>query len=346
LQAFDLLVPPIVGLLAALIFFRWGDGPPLARSAVVLAMCLASAHRPLRFGLSIGAVLWAGAFHDDVDSHVQWRQRSFYGVVKVLGGPRDQFVELWHGNIKHGLRRQSSDPAERNRPLLYYYPNGPIGQLFAALDERLAGRKLAFVGLGVGSLAAYGKAGQELTYFEIDPAVVQIAQDDRYFTFLRDCRAKVRLVLGDARISLAGEADGTFALIVVDAFSGDAIPVHLISREAIELYRRKLAPGGIMAFHISNQYLNLAGVLGNLARDRRLVGLDQNDTHFDPTQGNAASHWVLLAERDDAFADMRHDQRWAPLSGSTNVGVWTDDFSNLWGVFEPQRRFQPTAKQP
>ena len=195
------------------------------------------------------------------------------------------------------------------------------------------------VGLGVGSLAAYGHRGQELTFFEIDPAVEQIARDDHYFTFLRDCPAKVNVVLGDARLALAREADSRFALIVIDAFSGDAVPVHLLTREALSMYRGKLAPGGVIAFHISNSYLRLGPVIGNLADAAGLVGLEQNDAYLSPesgtsTVGKTPSHWIVVAEDRESFGELNRDSRWRPLVPDKKVSLWTDDFSNLLEVFE------------
>jgi spermidine synthase len=188
------------------------------------------------------------------------------------------------------------------------------------------------VGLGVGSLAAYGMTGHQFTFFEIDPLVEQIARDSRYFHYLEDCRADWRVVLGDARLSLAGEADASFNLIVLDAFSGDAIPMHLLTREALRIYLAKLADGGLIALHISNNYLDLAPALAELARDAGLVGLDQNEETLpsnEYSQWRQPSHWVVLARRPNDLSPLTDLPGWRPLVGRRGAKLWTDDYTDL-----------------
>ena len=147
---------------------------------------------------------------------------------------------------------------------------------------------MAIVGLGAGSLACYAEPGQGWTFYEIDPAVVRIARDPRFFTYLKDCRARSQdVVVGDARLRLRDAPDGGYGLIVLDAFSSDAIPMHLLTREALRLYRDKLADGGLIAFHISNRYLDLAPVLGALARDAGLIDRIRRDRDISPEQAKA-----------------------------------------------------------
>ncbi|HVC93052.1 MAG TPA: fused MFS/spermidine synthase [Pirellulales bacterium] len=339
-RRWELLVPLVVGLVAGAIYFYWPpDIDRRLRIVTALALCVACVERPICFGLCIGAVICATTTFYDLTGHVQYRERSFYGLLKVTQSAYPPFNFLIHGQTLHGAQLRDGDPKVRDQALVYFHRTGPMGQVFDALDERLTGRKLAIVGLGVGSLAAYGQTGQELTFFEIDPVVERVARDDRYFTFLRDCTAKVRVVLGDARLELAHEPDAEFALIVVDAFSGDAVPAHLLTREALALYRRKLAPGGVIAFHISNSYLRLAPVLGNLAESAGMVGLDQDDVSM-PTRpqsgmlGKMASHWIVIAQDRKDLGPLTHDPRWQPLAPDHGVSLWTDDFSNLLEVFE------------
>jgi len=335
----DFVVAILVGLIAGLVYFYWpSDGDRKLRAALTVSLCLPWIARPICFGLSIGAVAFVMTWFYDEISHVEYRERSFYGALKVTRDIEPPVNYLSHGHIRHGAQFRDDDATVRDQPLIYYHRTGPIGQVFAALDERLAGRRLAMVGLGIGSLAAYGQQGQELTFYEIDPAVERIARDDRYFTFLRDSSAKVNVVLGDARLALAREPDDRFALIVIDAFSGDAVPVHLLTREALALYRGKLARGGVIAFHISNGYLRLGPVLGNLADAMGLVGLEQNDAFLSPESsakavGKTASHWVVIAEDRKNFGRLSSDGRWRPLAPDGRVSLWTDDFSNLLEVF-------------
>jgi hypothetical protein len=343
----DLLWPVVVTLVAGLVYFYWpiddqdqrdrsrhDETLKCLRAALALAPCAAWIRRPIAFALCIAGVLCVMASFYDVTSHTVFRERSFYGVLKVTQDMDPPVNYLMHGHIRHGAQLRDDDPSVRDQPLTYFHRSGPIGQMFLALNDRLVGKKLAVVGLGVGSLAAYGQAGQRLTFFEIDPAVRRVARDPRYFTFLRDTPAEVRVVLGDARLCLAREEDGAFALIVIDAFSGDAVPVHLLTREAMAQYRAKLAPGGMMAFHISSIYLRLDAVLGNLARAEGLVGLEQNDEYDVPASNSQAapkmaSHWVLVAVDRADFGPLASDERWHVLGPDENVSLWTDDFSNL-----------------
>jgi spermidine synthase len=188
-------------------------------------------------------------------------------------------------------------------------------------------------------MACYLQPGQGLTYYEIDPLVAQIAEDPRYFTFLKQCAPQAQIVLGDARLKLRNAPDGSYGLIALDAFSGDSIPMHLMTREALALYLRKLAPGGILAFHISNIYFQLAPTLGDLAADAHLVSYVANDTFVTQPQsdaGKSASIWLVMA-RDPAdlsalVSNNSYAFRWNPVAGRPNARIWTDDYSNLLGV--------------
>lgn len=335
----DLAAPVVIGLAAATIFFRWSSEdrqPEDSRwpALAVIALCALASPRPVRFGLSVAAVFWTVAWYDDVVTHLVARERGFYGVLQVRTDTDEEFYYLDHGHIRHGQQRRSEDSVMRDVPLIYYHPDGPIGQVFQAWPGRNDRQPVAVVGLGVGSLAAYGEPGQPFTFFEIDPAVEQIARNANFFTYLADSRADCRVVLGDARLSLAREPDGRYGLIVVDAFSGDAIPVHLLTREALELYLRKLAADGIAAFHISNQFLDLAPVLGNLAKDLRLFGLDQLQgvAREELAKGKSDSHWVVIARRRKDLQWLAGDDRWQPLAARPGLPLWTDDYTSLWGI--------------
>lgn len=174
-----------------------------------------------------------------------------------------------------------------------------------------------------------------MTFYEIDPRVEAIARNPSFFTFLADCRGRCRVVLGDARLSLA-RADGKrFAFIVLDAFSSDAIPVHLLTREALDLYLSRLEPGGVLAFHISNRHLDLGPVLGSLFADRGLVGLTQMHAvaQPDPT-GRSSSEWVLAARSTKDLASLLSDPRWTPIAAKPGDRVWTDQYSDVVSVLK------------
>lgn len=332
----DVVAAPIVGLVAALILFYTVNEEPARPISICLLICALTLGRPLAFGLSVGALFAVVGFYYDVVEHVLVRQRDFYGVLEVRTDNKEQFYYLHHGRIRHGQQRRSDDPSVRDVPLTYYYPTSPIGQLFAApLPVLQTNPPLAMIGLGVGSLASYGERQQNLTFYEIDPAVERLARDDRYFTYLRDSRADCRIVLGDARLSLERAADGQYGLIVVDAFSGDAIPVHLLTYEAMQLYLKKLSPEGVLAFHISNQFLDLAPVLANLAVASSLVAwnqIDMNVSAEEKAAGKNSSQWVIVARSEDHFGPLIEDSRWQLLMFDFSRPLWTDHYTSLWGI--------------
>ena len=184
----------------------------------------------------------------------------------------------------------------------------------------------------MGSLASYALPGQRWTFYEIDPAVERMARE--YFTYLRSCGDRCRMVLGDARLSLADARPNTYGLIVLDAFSSDAIPIHLLTSEAIALYLAHLAPAGVLAFHISNRYLSLAPVIGRVALAHGLTAVVQEEyvENQNAAEGKTSSEWLLMARDPRDLGSLVSDRRWvAPaLSGSTPL--WTDDFSNILGA--------------
>ena len=288
--------------------------------------------RPLRFALGLAALLVAGLFYRGEKGRVLYAERSFFGVHRVTLDPSEKFHLLVHGMTLHGT--QSLDRERSRDPLTYYHRTGPIGDVFGQFG-RDPFKQIGAVGLGAGSLASYAQPRQPWTYFEIDPVVLKLARDGRYFTFLRDSPAEMRIVLGDARLSLAREPDAKFSLLVLDAYSSDAIPVHLVTREALALYVRKLAPGGVLAFHISNLHLDLEPVFANLARDAQLVCLTREDTALSQQElalGKAPSVWLVMARRADDLDRLAANHLWRPARGDS-AAVWSDDFSSLLSVF-------------
>jgi SAM-dependent methyltransferase len=315
---------------------RAGLGGGTAAPGIVFGLgavaCFLFSTRPLRFALGIGALLLAGLAFEGQRGGLLHIERSFFGVHRVTVDASGQFHQLLHGKTLHG--RQSLDPARRREPLTYYHPTGPVGEILTRLATRPALR-VGAVGLGAGSLAGFVQPGQTWTYFEIDPVVAQLARDERYFTYLRDAPAPVRIVLGDARLSLGREPDQGFDLLVLDAYSADSVPVHLATREALALYLRKLAPGGVLAFHISNWHLDLEPVFANLARDAGIPCLVRDDTAVAPelqARGKSPSVWVAMARTPADLALLANDSRWQPARTSAGA-PWTDDFSSLLSVF-------------
>jgi len=295
----------------------------------IIALCFRK--KPIRFTAGLGAIVLVGAFYPVWDQAVIARVRSFYGVYVISDA--DTYRALVHGTTNQGA--QSLVPEMKCMPLTYYFPSGPLGQLFMSFKGEYAKSDIAVIGLGAGTTAGYALPGQRWTFYEIDPTVERIARDPRYFTFLRDCAPQARVVLGDARISLAKEPDGAYDLIILDAFSSDAIPVHLLTREAIDLYFRKLSPNGVLAFNISNRYFNLAAVLSRLARDARVAAYLQSDFDATPAEESAGkdeSDWVVMARQPEDLGELVADTKWMVPRPDATGAAWTDDYSNVLGV--------------
>lgn len=334
------LWPALLFLLSAALLLAVRQAPLTpspAVSALIFGLpallCFFLSRSPLRFTLGLGAVLLAGSFYEGEKGRVLHTARSFFGVHRVTADPANNSHLLIHGKTLHG--RQNRPPALAREPLTYYHRTGPIGQILATYgrDPRTA---IGAVGLGAGSLATYAQPAQPWTYFEIDPVVEQLARDPRYFTFLRDSPAALRVVLGDARLTLAAAPEGAFGILVLDAFSSDAIPVHLVSREALALYQRKLAPRGLLACHISNLHLDLEPVFARLAADARLACLVRDDTVVSPAEaaaGKSPSLWLVMARHADDLAELTRDSRWRAARDDSARPVWTDDHSSLLSAF-------------
>jgi spermidine synthase len=304
---------------------------------ILAVCCFPFCRSPLRFGLAVSALFLVGLISSQRTDNVLYATRSFFGVHRVIAD--DGFHKLVHGNTSHGMQNVSAEAPRHLTPLSYYHPTGPLGQVFAELKARGQQPPIAIVGLGSGSIASYLERGQSLTYYEIDPSVVRIAQTPDYFTFLAGSKGKIDIVLGDGRLTLAHAPDQAYGLIVVDAFSSDAIPLHLITREAVQLYLSKLAPGGVLAFHISNRYLNLEPVLGDLAGAAGVECLGQiqsvDPNSEDGRAGKSGAHYVVLSKSQDFVKGLAlRDTRWRSVAPRPAVRLWTDDFSNILSVLK------------
>jgi hypothetical protein len=300
--------------------------------ALPLVLAYTGHDRPWRYAFSLSAILLAGTLYHGIFGTPVFRGRSYFGVHLVAD--RDGLRRLVHGGTVHGM--ESRKPGAKGIPLTYYSPAGPIGQLIAALagDARL--ERVGLVGLGAGSLAAYVEPGQHWTFYEIDPSVIHIARDTGLFTFLPQARGTVDIVEGDGRLQLEAAPD-RFGMLVLDAFGSDAIPLHLLTREALESYRLHLRGHGLITFHISNNYLDLEPVLANLAHDAsppmacyiaddRVIGGHR-------AAGTMPSIWAVLASAPEDVPEALRAGRWRPARPRPDLPVWTDDYSNLWHVF-------------
>jgi hypothetical protein len=321
---------------------------PLALLGVCVAALLAAWTRPtpagrrrwVLCGLAAAAILatayWDVAFIRFLRSDVILMQRNFYGTLRVrqVGEGDQQIRRLLHGVILHG--EQLTQAADRLEPGSYYARSSGVGLAIQAAQQRRSTIRLGVIGLGTGTLSAYGRPGDTVRFYEIDPDVVAIAKQE--FTYLTSTPATVQIALGDARLSLQRELDEEqaprFDVLAVDAFSSDSIPVHLLTRQAMRVYAHCVVDGGIIAVHISNRFLDLKPVLANLAADLNLNARLVRDDPDEETTHASSSDWVLLSARRNAFAQAPFADRVEVLKPDSRVGLWTDQFNNLLGIIK------------
>ena len=336
---FDLIWPACIGLLTIGLAFLVAqyDVSTVLGVAIVfgIPLVLINHHfrtRPVRFALAIGAVMIGGVVYAETQNRTLHDQRNFFGTLSVRFDPAGATRTLYHGNTIHG--RQFSDPNHQCEPLSYFHRDGPLGQIFNAFNSNAASQNVAIVGLGTGSMVSYARPDQAWTFYEINPAVISVAQTTDYFTYLKKCAAApTTIVLGDARLQLQKAPDNSYGLIVLDAFNSDAIPIHLMTEEAINLYMSKLALGGMVAFHVSNRSLRLDRVLADLAKRNNSMSLRSVDGEHNPKTGKDPSEWVVMARQSPAFDTLSQNHNWRLLEGRTEANAWTDDFSNILSVF-------------
>jgi len=290
--------------------------------------------RQIAWLAGFAGTVWLGAFLFQYTSYTVHGAvllvRNFYGALRINDTPKtadqDAVRQLTHGTINHG--EQFLDPIRRHEPTTYYGPLSGIGLLLR--DLSIAGPlKVGVVGLGTGTIAAYGKSGDTYRYYEINPLVIEIA--NRNFHYLGDSRATVETVLGDARLSLEREPPQHFDVIAVDAFSSDSIPVHLLTREAFAVYFRQLKPDGVLAVHISNRYLDLAPVVNQEAQAFGKPVL-MIDNESDEEGDISASSWMLVSSRPGYLNRASLKSFSVLIPSHPGLRIWTDDYSNLWQI--------------
>ena len=327
------LLPPLVVAATGFALLLLTESAKWPHRAVLIALglaCLTMVRNSLRFGLVLALAMIAVWVTGLDDAKVIHQDRTFFGVHRVESQLDDIIHTFRHGNIVHGAQIGGLGIT----PITYYHPTGPIGQLFDGLPDRSLQRRTAVVGLGVGSMACYSRPGDQFTFYEIDRAVVEIARDNRLFNFLRDCKGTFNVVLGDGRLSLEKEPNAKFGVIALDAFSSDAIPIHLMTREAVELYLDKLDPHGAITFHISNKYLDLEPEIGNIARATGLSCYAQSDAVITKrTFGKFPSQWTVLARSRADLGSLARDPRWKTCQTSDGR-EWSDDYANIAGAVD------------
>lgn len=348
--------------------------------------CFSFRSHSLRFGIGIVAIITAAVFLPDyfpwraetalfgikftneiatlicampiflfLRNPVIFKQETAHGSIQVVHNLRNNTLELNHGKIVHGA--QSIKTEQHCDPLSYYSRQGPLGQLFDAIPSDRQIKEIAAIGLGVGTLAVYGKENQHITFYEINPLIESIARNRNYFTYLSQSNAKTQIIIGDARQSINKASTHFYDMIICDAYMGAHIPKHLITREAIELYCNKLKAQGLLVFHITGQLINLIPVLGKIAHHTHLTGVFQhhvpteyvpaNDPRkqswskpsrwmqkllatcgltYETNNPNCVSLWAVLA-REKEDLTMLGTNKWRPLDASSDSELWTD---SLW----------------
>jgi hypothetical protein len=290
--------------------------------------------RPVRFGLALGGVLLLSLLAGSDDRTTLHAERSFFGINRVLSvrTEKGRMHRLVHGTTLHGM--QWAEPERCDEPLSYYHRLGPAGQVFTMLGQPPRAAAIGVVGLGSGALSAYAVPGQRWTYFEIDPAVVRIASNTEWFCYLGRSQVTPRMLLGDARLSLA--ADTTrYDVLVLDAYNSDAVPVHLLTREAFHQYFERIRPGGVLALHLSNRHFDLERVVARITRDAGLaqrVRADGRPSREEAAQGRESSTWAVVAREERDLGPLLADPRWRPLRLGAASPLWTDDYSSLVSV--------------
>ncbi|HWQ53272.1 MAG TPA: fused MFS/spermidine synthase [Bryobacteraceae bacterium] len=282
--------------------------------------------------LAAGFVIYLAVQTSQNDRDYNLKLRNFYGGLRITGegGPSDPDAvrKLLHGTINHGTQFISRE--RRNWPTTYYGPESGVGLAIRERQE-MGPMRVGVIGLGTGTLAAYGRAGDYYRFYEINPLVIELART--WFTYLGDSKAHVECALGDARLSLEREPQQAFDVLAVDAFSGDSIPVHLLTREAFALYRRHLAPGGVLAVHVSNKYLDLTPVVrmqaDALGEPSMLLDTEDNDA-----TGTFGATWVLISARQEFFAKPAIKAVAEEAEPKKGLRLWTDDYSNLFQILK------------
>jgi hypothetical protein len=338
-------IPPVYG--GALVILLCAIGSSLivmasARSimsaniltGIVLIGCYLFVRRPVRYAAAIATLLLSTALFRQTQSRVIDRDRNFFGVLRVVDDANKPLRRLYHGTTVHGI--QFRTPERKCDPSSYYHRLGPVSEITAIYEKSDLPRQVGLIGLGAGAMLTYAQPDQTWTIYEIDPAVVRVANDPRLFTYLRDCnRAKLKIELGDARLRLHEAPDNTFGLFYVDAFSSDVIPMHLISVEAVKLYRQKLVPNGILAFHLSSRHFELVPLVANLGHAAGLSCFVSNLGDLNATalaEGGFESTWCILVPESQVSNLGVTKAKWFRISPDPAAPLWTDDFSSLLGV--------------
>ncbi len=270
--------------------------------------------------------------------------RSFFGVHKIVETPHGQYHVLMHGTTIHGAQKFQNDDGTpitgRPEPITYYHSDGGIGRAITAVRERKGGPlRVAVIGLGAGTLTCASEPGETWKFFEIDQTMVDTARDPKYFSYIKNCEPDLKPVIGDARLTFAREPDGIYDLIIVDAYSSDAIPIHLATEEAMAIYKDKLAPQGAVVMHVSNRHLELASVVVGIADANDLKSWVYSEDSGRDNEYIFATEVVVSAREEADVGKLASSDVWTLTEADENQRVWTDDYSNVLGAVWRRLRY-------
>ena len=327
----SVLVPVAAGYLWVMDF--WTLKTPLTLLWAVLLLFpvyAVAVFRPRRENVALGVVIFAGSLSFMQTEGLIEYERSFFAAYKVFEREYKEagkFIKISHGTTTHGA--QSLDPKKANTPVSYHHPEGPVGQILRAIPHE----RVLVVGLGAGAMSAYAEDGMQFDIFEIDPLVEEMARE--HFTYLEHCGARCTVTIGDGRHLIANAPDHNWDIIFLDAYNSDAVPTHLLTREALDIYLQKVKPGGIIVFHVSNRYLDIEGVVGAVVQDAGVVSRTQ--LHIPPKSERKAKHidaskYAVVARKVEDLRTIATDDAWRETRPADVV--WTDDFTNVISVFE------------
>ncbi|MCP1842700.1 hypothetical protein ACVIHI_004382 [Bradyrhizobium sp. USDA 4524] len=302
--------------------------------SALLALAL-NANRWKIFATVVVALVVLRAYPSD-DGRVE-TVRSFFGVHKIVVTPNGQYHVLMHGTTIHGAEKFKNDDgtpvAGMPEPISYYHKDGGIGRAISAIRERKgAPLKVAVIGLGSGTLTCASAPGEDWRFFEIDQSMVDTARDPKYFTYIQNCEPNLKPVIGDARLTFAKEPDGAYDLIIVDAYSSDAIPIHLATEEAMAIYKEKLAPQGAVVMHVSNRHLELASVVVGIADANDMKSWVYSEDSGRDNEYIFSTSVVVSAREEEDVGKLASSDVWTETEADEKQRVWTDDYSNVLGA--------------
>ena len=261
-------------------------------------------------------------------------ERNFFGVLRIQDYPNEEIRILSNGTTTHGA--QALDHNFKNIPLTYYHPAGAAGDIFAVLDSYPGNQKVAALGLGIGSIACYNHPGRSFDFYEINQQVIDITENPKYFSYLKDCGSPYKIVLGDARHKIEEAADGSYDMIFVDVFSSDNIPIHVMTLEAIQSYKKKLKPGGLIVIHVSNRYFNLQREVAALAKAadmQMLYRYTKGGNVLGTKMIYTPAMYTVMSDNPKIMQDFLKRQ-WEPVKIPDDMRPWTDDYANIMRAFK------------